>query len=403
MRGVVTYPLVAAIAMLFLCLPICLEAQTAASSSEHFLLDHNHVFVELIFVLPNGTQHKVLAFPDSGDPDLTLTTGLVKELHSAKWKKASDMHVLFGGRPLDVSSVMDVDAYDYFYPGMYMFPGMHVEANLPATVLEKYDVVLDYVTKTLTLAPPGSLKHEGMRVPCRVDPTTGLISVQAEIAGKSYAFAIDITAAFTWVDRGVAKTWASAHPQWLRGTGAVGDANMNGSLPELTGTIMRLPEIKMNDLKLEEVGALAVGPGFDKRTPNFFAWYSQKTPVPVVGFLGGNVVRRYRLEIDYAGGASYWKLESAPDSDSLDQVGITVGVARGGKFVVIGVAKQDGRKTVDGVELGDQLLSVDGVSLAGATMGKVLRALHGTPGQTRKLLLLRRGKQIVVNAPVTRF
>lgn len=359
--------------------------------------------MELAFVFPDGTQHKVLAFPDSGDPWLTLTTALAEELHADKWKNASDMHILFGGRPLDTSAINNVGAPKYFYPGMYMFPGMHVEANLPATVLEKYDVVLDYETQTLTLAPPKSVKHEGERVPCKVDPATGLISVQAEVDSKSYEFAIDITAAYTWVEQSVAKGWATSHPQWVRGIGAVGDANMNGSYPELTGTIMRLPDVALGGLKLPNVGALGVGPGFDKSIPNFFAWYSKKTPGPVVGFLGGNVVRRYRLEIDYADGATYWQRGQESRSDHLDQVGITIRATPSSEYFVAGVATQNGRNTVNEVDAGDRLISVDGLAVTGVTMGRILTALHGKPGETRTLVLERRGKRITVSAPITSF
>lgn len=364
--------------------------------SEHFVLDHNRVFVELAFVRADGTRRKVLAFVDSGDPTFTLSVGLVKELRVDKWKSL-DGHVLFGGRPLDTSAVKAVDRANWF------FPGLHVEANLPATVLEQYDVVLDYAKQTLTLAPPGSVKHEGVRVPCKVNRTTGLAAVQAEVDGKEYAFTVDNGSAYTWVDQGVVKSWVSAHPQWLRGIGAVGDANMNGELPELTGMIVRLHEIGLDGLKLREVGALGVGPGWDKATPNFFAWYSTKTPGPVVGFFGGSVLRSFRLEIDYAGGATYWLQEIPLDPHDLDQVGVIIRPVANGDFVVYGVATQNGRKTVDGVEAKDRLIAVDGVPMAGATQGTVLRALHGKPGEIRELKLERGGKTFEVKARVMQF
>lgn len=37
-----------------------------------------------------------------------------------------------------------------------MLSGMVVEANLPSTILDQYDVVLDYGDQALTLAPPGT-------------------------------------------------------------------------------------------------------------------------------------------------------------------------------------------------------------------------------------------------------
>jgi hypothetical protein len=373
------------------------------AASEHFLLDHNRIFVPLTFVLPGGTQRKTLAFVDSGDPELTLTTALVQQLHADKWKKTSDIHILFGGRLLNTTAVKDFGASKYLFPEMSMFPGLHVEANLPATVLEKYDVALNYGKQTLTLAAPGSLQHEGVRVPCKVNSATGMTSIQAEVAGESYAFAIDSGSAYTWIDRGVTERWAGTHPQWLRGIGAVGDANMNGSYPELTGMIMRLPDIDLHGLNLRQIGALGVGPGFDKAIPNFFVWYSERTPGPVLGFLGGNALRPYRLEIDYPDRATYWKRESAPDPHDLDQVGIMIRPNRRGKYFVARVATQNGKKTVAGVEAGDQLIGVDNIAVTGKTMGTVLTALHGKPGEERWLVLKRGDKQVDVVAHVTHF
>lgn len=371
------------------------QHRPVTSGTEHFHLDHNRVFVELEFVRADGTRRRTLVFVDSGDPDFTISAPLFKDL---RLKKGDDLHMLFGGMPLKIGPAVSVDVEG---SGTF-FTGMDVEANLPATILDQYDVALDYGARTLTLAPPGSLKHEGARVPCKVNARTGLLSVRGEIARDNYAFAIDNGSAYTWIDRGVTQKWASAHMQWLRGEGAVGDANMNGSLPELTGMIMRLPAIDLDGVKMEQAGALGVGPGWDKTMPRFFDWYSQKTPGPVVGFLGGNVLRAFLLEIDYANHATYWKRENELDAHDLDQVGIIIQPG-GGKYVVIGIATRDGKKTVDGVAANDRLISVGGVLVTGKTMGTVLTLLHGKPGERRNLGLERGGKNFTVSARVKRF
>lgn len=366
-----------------------------STASEHFVLDHNRVFVPLEFVQPDGKLRTTLAFVDSGDPNFGIMQPLAQALPV---KNGGAVRVRIAGMdlhlPLDL--VVGTD------PGRTMFAGMDVEANLPATILDQYDVNLDYAKRTLTLAPPGSLKHEGARIPCKVNPRTGLVSVQADIGGQSYAFAIDAGSAYTWIDQTVAQKWTTTHPQWVRGVGAVGDANMNGALPELTGTILRLPVIHVGTLAFEQVGALAVSGGWDKAGPSLFQWYSQKTPEPVAGFIGGNILRQFRVEIDYANGATYWERVAPPDPDDLDQVGITIGV-HGGKYSVIALPTQNGKAAVHGVAVNDELLRVDGAAVTGATMGKVLTALHGRPGEIRRLVLERNGKSFNVNAPITRF
>jgi hypothetical protein len=74
------------------------------------------------------------------------------------------------------------------------------------------------------------------------------------------------------------------------------------------------------------------------------AWYSQKAAKPVVGFLGPNALKGLRVEIDYAKGA-----------------------------------------------------------VSAATLGTVVDALGGKPGDVRVLVLDRQGKRIRVEARVHRF
>jgi C-terminal processing protease CtpA/Prc len=72
-------------------------------------------------------------------------------------------------------------------------------------------------------------------------------------------------------------------------------------------------------------------------------------------------------------------------------------------YFVAGVAAQEGKKTVEEVEAGDRLISVDGMAVTDKTMGQVLAALHGTPGEARTVVLERRGEQIIAKAPITSF
>lgn len=56
---------------------------------------------------------------------------------------------------------------------------------------------------------------------------------------------------------------------------------------------------------------------------------------------------------------------------------------------------------MEGVAAGDRLRSVNGIVITGATMGKLLRMLHGRPGETRKLTLELHRREFIVNARVT--
>lgn len=58
-------------------------------------------------------------------------------------------------------------------------------------------VIFDYARRTLTLGRPGTVAPEGDAVPCRVNEKTGLVSVNAVVAGRSYAIAVDSGSAYS--------------------------------------------------------------------------------------------------------------------------------------------------------------------------------------------------------------
>jgi hypothetical protein len=136
---------------------------------------------------------------------------------------------------------------------------LKVEALLPAGVLDRYAVMLDYPARKLTLVLPGVIKPEGAPVPFRINSQTGLIAVEAFIDGKTYAVTIDDGSAYTWFRQDMAKPWLRPHPEWKRGVGAVGmaDMRMSGSAAETSGILMRAPEIKLGPVGLKQVGVLA--------------------------------------------------------------------------------------------------------------------------------------------------
>jgi hypothetical protein len=127
---------------------------------------------------------------------------------------------------------------------------LKVEAVLPAGVMQKYVVVLDYVKRSLKLAMPGAITPDGVAVPFRINAETGLIAVDALVNGQSYPLTIDNGSAYTWFRQDTAKPWIKAHPDWERGVGAVGPANMmmSGEGAETAGILMCIPRIDIGSL-----------------------------------------------------------------------------------------------------------------------------------------------------------
>jgi len=143
-------------------------------------------------------------------------------------------------------------------------------------------------------------------------------------------------------------------------------------------------------------------PGECKVTGNFFDWYSEKAPEPVIGWLGGNVLKGFRVTIDFPGHTTYWKQESDLDSHDLDQVGVTLEKRSCGYFIA-GIAEKSGRPVLDGVQIGDKLIRVDDVRVSDATRGAIFAALHGEPDSVRLLILERGDHRLNVRAKVTAF
>ncbi|HEY2782301.1 MAG TPA: hypothetical protein VGI90_16080 [Steroidobacteraceae bacterium] len=339
-----------------------------------------------------------MAFLDMGSPKVAVSSTLFQGLNLSEQRP---LEIRVGSMSARVPSAeVESESGEPYSVGA----DRKVEATLGAGFLQWYQVVIDYQRKTLTLAPPGSIVPEGIGVPFRINETTGLIAIDAIIDGKSYAMTVDSGSAYSWVRQTTAQEWLTTHHSWERGVGAVGVSNMmmSGDGAENSGVLLRIPQINIGTLRLREAGVLAAGPGKGMGNSTLFDWYSTKNAVPVIGWIGGNVLKHFRLTIDYPHRMLYWVKQTAPDLHELDQVGLTLR-AHAGEFFVSGIATKNGKPTVEAVNAGDRLLQVDQLPLKGANWGAVYAALHGSPDDVRMLVLNRAGTQFTVKAKVTAF
>jgi len=124
--------------------------------------------------------------------------------------------------------------------------------------------------------------------------------------------------------------------------------------------------------------------------------------VPVIGWIGGNVLKGFRVTIDYPAQTIYWLRQSEPEAHDLDQVGLALR-SEGLEYFVAAIATKNGQATVEGVLPGDKLIRVGGLESEKATWGAIYDAMHGPPGESRSLLLERNGNRLAVAARVTAF
>jgi hypothetical protein len=227
--------------------------------------------------------------------------------------------------------------------------------------------------------------------------------MNAIVAGDSLSFALDNGASYSFTSARVLERLARRHPDWPTMNGALGNANIWGWWPrEEAWPVMRVPEIRWGGVVLSQVGLVGLGeifgPGFD-----LGAWYSEKTARPVDGFLGPNAFKAFRVEIDYPDSTVYFEEGTGSILHDMDIVGITLRPELDGSYSVLGVAEKDGKPAVPEVEPGDRLLRVNDLNTTGATMGTVVDALRGEPGEIRVLVLERNGRRRTVEVRVERF
>jgi hypothetical protein len=390
-----------------------------------FVLDDNRVFVEVRFIRPDGTERPALAYVNMGSGSFVLSNKLFAELAT---DRSEPLQVRIGAMQISVPAhdvLPEAFANSIFltlwpsgrpptaqelatHPGQMapMAAPLPVEAVLPPGLLQHFVIVFDYGAKTLTLAAPNRGQYEGTAIPIRVNPHTGFAIVDLRLGSTTHPFVIDNGGSYSGI-RSV-RTRLSVHPDVLRSVGGIGEANytMAPAAPEVTAPVVRIPEASVGALALGQMGFVQIGnDGVLGHLLGDMFWdriYSDKAGERVEGWIGGNVLRNFRLTLDYPGRMSYWQQQSPLETHDLDQVGLILS-HWGSVTTVAGIAFKNGSATVDGVRTGDKLLRIDGLDTAKATRGELLQALHGNPGENRRLVVDRDGRQHEFTVPVTRF
>ncbi len=374
----------------------CWSARVALCGTVPFVLDGNRVYAHVEFILPNGKARAALVFVDLGSPSVILSNELYEELNLGSNQK---LGLRIGETALSLESAnVTSDDWVRFSIGK----DRKVEGLLSAGVLLNYQVRFDYAARTMTLAQPGTLRMQGTAIPFMLNPKTGLAAIEAKIDGRSYPITIDNGSGYTWIRWAAAQEWLPRHPDWQRGTGAVGPSNMRMAEDgiETAGVLLRIPEITLGSLNVQQVGALAIAP--DAAGHDFMDWYSTKNALPVIGWLGGNVLRHFRITIDFPNKMSYWEPQSALDSHDLEYIGLTL-LSKHGDYYVAGIAARGGRPAVSGVQVGDKLVQIGALTTHGASREAIFAAMRGKAGETRSLVLERAGRRVQVRTRVTAF
>ena len=268
--------------------------------------------------------------------------------------------------------------------------GTGAEGALPLRALRRYQVVLDYPRARLRIAQPGALRPEGRQVAAHFSKT-GFIAVTATVSGKLYGFLLDSGGQYCMVSENILAGWEEQNPRWPQVTGAYGPANMMLGPVETSFKMLRIGTMQWGPFTLENVGSVS------RPSSNYEQMMSRMTGRAVFGSIGGNVLRHFRVDIDYPNDRLYLKRAAIGVEAPLDMVGITLEPS-GNSYVIAGVAEREHE-----LRKGDRLLSIDGTSIQGLTVAEIIGRLAGMPRATRTLTIERDGKTFSVNAPVIRI
>lgn len=349
------------------------------------LMDNNRVTIEVNVTSAEGRTETVHAWVDTGNPDLWISAGLAERL--GLWHHSPEADSPLGKVYLvETPQVFDIAGFQLKVPRSVrgiafvapsVLPGMDADINIPASVLAQAEIELDYPNKRLGIGKPGSGSHSGTKAVVSIDPTTSRVKMPAVIDGVTYQVGLDSGAGYSSIDQALMQHLLQAHPDWPHLTGYLGPSNSRGLAEELTLHLIRIPQMTWGPLQLDQVGMDEILEA-SKRLPS---------AGDVIGALGGNVLKNFRIDIDYADGIAYFDKTTANDTDQLSMVGLILRPEADGGYSVQKDLDLDGNTSTPSAATDDRLVAVDGVAVTNMTMGQVIEALTGMPGQAKKLLL----------------
>ena len=150
--------------------------------------------------------------------------------------------------------------------------------------------MFDYPNHTFTLAKSGALASAGTSLRLEVSERSGFPRTEIQVEGTSYAVLLDTGASFTMVSQSVLASWGKAHPDWKRYPGAFGEAATLGGQALET---MFVPRATWHGHEPIDLGVVS------QQTGVFENWMSSMMTAPTVGSLAGNVLKRFRVDLDY--------------------------------------------------------------------------------------------------------
>jgi predicted aspartyl protease len=277
------------------------KAQNPDRATVPLTIQGNRPFIQITFRKPDGTVRTGRFLLDTGGGGFLITEPLARDL-GLQWGTT----MREGGREFAAVTVLP-KAYVGEFPlalnsqrtavmigSDNMLPRAapgHADGMVPGHVLAQYHVVFDYPNATFTIARPGVLVPKGAGLSMPVGKQSGFPRTEINVNGSTYGLLLDTGASFTMVSEALLKTWGERHPEWPRHAGAFGEA---ATLGGQTLETMFVPSALWGTQALQEFGVVSQQEG------TFEEWMSRMMAAPILGALAGNVLKLFRVELDYA-------------------------------------------------------------------------------------------------------
>ena len=371
-----------------------LVAVAAQPATVPMLLEGNVPIVELELPTASGGTRTARFVIDTGGGSVVIGSKLMVDIgaktqgepmaeEGSKMQALASIRILAAGEELDSSGIPVFASLE----NERVISRDNAEGMLPGRLLSRYHLILDYPGRTLIFAKPGSVQPRGTKLKAAIGDKNGFPRIEATVGDQTYGFLLDSGASFTMISRVVLENWSKANPDWNKTIGAAGLANMMGGKMENEALMLRIADLKLGPFTVRNAAAVSRPEG------TFEKWMSRMMPAPIIGSIAGNILRDFRVEIDYQSGAVYLERAKNPSSPEISGVGLILSRAKAG-LVVTGVSSTAVKSAV---QSGDILVAVDGEPMSGKSLSEAARALSGAKGSKKQLALLRNGESIRVD------
>jgi len=366
-------------------------------------VEGNVPIVTLLFIRPDGGTRTARFLFDSGGGAIILDERLATDLglkpegpelsdDGQRYRAVKPPAARIGGMTLDLSA-----SKAFVHLGATSFTNRDaLEGMLPGKALEHYQVVLDYPRQLWSIGKSGTLAHRGERLLAPYLASSGHPRIEVSIGGATYGLLLDTGAAVTLLREDLLRGWSREHPDWPRGSGAVGPANMGGGTDDPHLLLLRIPALQVGSFTLSKVATVS-------RPDLTYSATSYETPAAIVGALGGNVLSQFRVEIDYPEQLLFLKPSGKIPANDFDTVGLVLDTNSAGELVVRAISSSASEETRHSVLPGDIILQIGNVHNARYTLTEAARALSGTVGERKQLRILRKGQPMTATVTVSRI